>query len=351
MKIGVYALAKNEAENVARWETSCREADVRVVTDTGSTDQTRELLEAAGVTVATGAPLPWRWDEAHTLSLHHLPPDVDVAIRLDLDEELAPGWREAVETAWTPDTTALRYWYEWSDTVRFLSDRAHARSGYRWTGATHEGLVRWSGAECQTFAPGLVIRHHRQPGKRHAADLTLLRTAVAEAPNDARMRWYLARELDYARDATAAAAFTNYLAMPGGQPTERAYALRALARLEPEHQKRHLAAAILASPGEPDAYLALAKLAAAMPDHVATLYYARHAAACTPNAQTHASEPEAYGPLPHDLAATAAYQLGLHHEARGHAAAALEKNPGDPRLATNLALLSSLTAEPGPKAA
>ena len=38
MRIGVYALAKNVAGFVERWEGSCREADVRVVTDTGSSD-------------------------------------------------------------------------------------------------------------------------------------------------------------------------------------------------------------------------------------------------------------------------------------------------------------------------
>ena len=119
MKVAIYALAKNEAANVARWEESCRDADVRVVTDTGSADDTVQLLEAAGVTVARGAPIPWRWDDAHNLSLMHVPADVDVAIRLDLDEALDPGWRAALEAAWKPETTKLRYWYWWSDALRF----------------------------------------------------------------------------------------------------------------------------------------------------------------------------------------------------------------------------------------
>lgn len=351
MKIGVYALAKNEAANVARWEASCRDADVRVVTDTGSTDDTRDLLEAAGVTVATGAPTPWRWDDAHTLSLQHLPADLDVAIRLDLDEELAPGWRAAIESAWTPETTKLRYWYQWSRGLRFLSDRVHARAGYRWTGATHEGLVRWTGPDVQTFAPGLEIRHHREPGKKHSSDLTLLRQAVRESPTDARMAWYLARELDYCGDPGAADALRAYLAMPDGSPTERGYALRALARLEPANAKRHLAECILATPHEPEAYLALASMAADLGDQVAVLFYARHAAACSRDNMTHASDPKAYGALAHDLAATAAHQLGLHAEARDHAAKAAAAEPDDPRITRNHAILETLATEPGPRAA
>jgi hypothetical protein len=110
MIVGIYALAKNEAGNVAAWEASCRDADVRVVTDTGSTDDTVQLLEAEDVTVARGNVVPWRWDDAHNLSMQHLPSHVDVAIRLDLDEVLEPGWRDALEAAWKPETTKLRYW-------------------------------------------------------------------------------------------------------------------------------------------------------------------------------------------------------------------------------------------------
>jgi len=157
MRVAVYALARNEAANVAAWEASCRDADARVVTDTGSTDGTQEMLAAAGVTVVSGSPQPWRWDDAHNLSLMHVPADVDVCIRLDLDEQLDPGWREALEADWKPYTTKLRYWYHWSESVRFLCDRIHSRGGYRWTGATHEGLVRWSGDDVEAYSERLVI--------------------------------------------------------------------------------------------------------------------------------------------------------------------------------------------------
>lgn len=349
MKVAIYALAKNEAENVPRWEESCRDADYRVVTDTGSSDNTVELLEAAGVVVARGAPIPWRWDDAHNLSLMHAPADADVVIRLDLDEALDPGWRAALEADWKPETTKLRYWYWWSDVVRFRCDRIHSRHGYRWTGATHEGLVRWSGDEVQTPSDGVVIRHHRQPGKVHKTDLTLLRQAVRENPADARMQWYFARELDYADDAACVEEFGKYLAMTGGAPNERAYARRVLARRDEQRRPRHVLGAMVESPLEPEPFVHVASLAWGKHDAVGTLYWARQALHCSDENRSHTSDPVAYGDLPADLAYSAAYELGLFAEAAQHAAEAARRNPDEPRHAANVAAIGRMKEEDGPK--
>lgn len=350
MKVGIYALAKNEAANVPHWEESSREADVRVVTDTGSTDGTHELLATAGVTVSSGAPSPWRWDDAHNLSLSHVPVDVDVCIRLDLDEVLVPGWREALEAAWQPGTTKLRYWYQWSEAVRFQSDRVHARAGYRWCGATHEGLTCWHGSERLAFSEQFQIRHRRDPGKRHSTDLALLEQAVRETPTDVRMQWYLARELDYQADARAAEAFERYLETPGGVNTERAYARRMLARLQPDRRTKHLFAAMLESEHEPEAYLSCAEDARALGDTVAALHYARQAATCPPTSQTHASDPRAYGASAPQLAYECAWELGLFGEALEHAREAARRAPQDTMIVANLAYLERLSSEPGPRA-
>lgn len=350
MKVAIYALAKNESANIPRWEESCREADVRVVTDTGSSDGTPEMLESAGVTVAHGSPLPWRWDDAHNLSLMHVPGDVDVAIRLDLDEALDPGWREGLEADWKADTTKLRYWYWWSHDLRFLGDRVHARLGYRWQGATHEGLVRWSGEEVQDKSDRVVIRHHRQPGKQHKSDLTLLRQAVRENPVDARMQWYFARELGYAGDAECRDAFERYLRMPGGSPHERAYAHRMLAKLIPEKSPRHLLAALIESPHEPEVTLETAEKAWEMGDYVAALYWARQSASCPQENMCHASDPRSYSHVAHDLACSAAMKIGRYSEALAHAREAALRCPGDERLIGNLRLLETMETEDGPKA-
>ena len=326
MRIGIYALAKNESANVVSWHESSRDADVRVVTDTGSTDGTVQMLRDSGVDVAFGNIIPWRWDDAHNLSLQHLPADVDICIRLDLDEVLEPGWRAIVEAAWSGETTQLRYWYAWSSELNILSDRIHARSGYRWGGATHEGLVCWDGPHVQTVIDDTLIRHRRDPLKKHSTDLSLLRRSVIEAPHDARMKWYLARELDYAGDPEAAAIFAAYLDMPGGIPQERAYACRQLSLLEPQKARLWLQRAILESPMEPEGYLRLAHHYQEQHDPVGALFHARAAAECDRRAMSHASEPGAYGAYPCVVAARAAATLGLTDEAALHAKCAVGRD-------------------------
>lgn len=346
MKIAVYALAKNERKHVDEWAASCADADVRVVTDTGSTDGTVEALTAAGVTVATGNVIPWRWDDAHNLSLYHLPADVDVAIRLDLDERLAPGWRAAIERAWTGGVNNLRYKYVWSrhedgrEALVFLCDRVHARAGFRWTAPTHEGLTCWTGEKVAAVAEGLEIHHHRDPGKRHKSDLALLRVAVAEAPQDARAHWYLAREMQYEGMPEHAAAFAAYLKMPGGQATERAYALRALHAATGEERPLHQAAH--ECPGEPDAWERLALLRYNQGNYRECLAFAQ-AAIQANDPGTHATDPNARGRA-YDLASIAAWELGQRPEALTLAREAMARLPGDDRVRNNVAAMERLLA-------
>jgi len=347
MKIGVYALAKNERKHVEAWADSCREADVRVVTDTGSTDGTVEALQAAGVTVAHGYVVPWRWDDAHNLSLHHVPPDVDVCIRLDLDERLQPGWREVIEREWDADHNNLRYRYVWSwkadgsPGLVFYSDRIHARHGFRWAAATHEGLVCWNGEKRQKFVEGLEIHHHRDAGKKHKTDLALLKVAVREAPHDARAWWYLAREMEWAGDPQAAATFTHYLGMKGGIWTERAYAYRALFRLTGDEQHLHHAAK--EATGEPDAWQQLAFCHYKRQEWRECHAFAVQAINANDDG-THATDPEAKTKA-FDLASVAAWNLGLRPEALQLAREAVARCPGDPRLVSNVEAMERILQE------
>ena len=133
MKIAVYSIALNEAKFAERWADCAAEADYRVVADTGSTDDTVALLRGKGVDVQTISIRPWRFDRAREANLALVPADADVAICLDLDEVLLPGWRASLEKAWVPDTTRLRHPFVWNWTPdgkplnTLYGHRIHAR--------------------------------------------------------------------------------------------------------------------------------------------------------------------------------------------------------------------------------
>ena len=114
MKICVYAIAKNEESFVKRWVESMSEADLVIVLDTGSTDNTTKLLKEHGATVISEPILPWRFDIARNKSLALVPNDVDICVCTDLDEVFEAGWRKKLENHWTAETKRGQYRFTWS---------------------------------------------------------------------------------------------------------------------------------------------------------------------------------------------------------------------------------------------
>ena len=135
MKIAVYTIALNEISNVERYLASCADADTIVIADTGSTDGTREALQRGGAVTHSISVRPWRYDAARNAALALVPPDIDICFVVDLDEILAPGWRQAIESHWTERTTLGRYRYVYSHlpngapAVVFRGARMHVRFG------------------------------------------------------------------------------------------------------------------------------------------------------------------------------------------------------------------------------
>ena len=68
-KICVYAISKNEEKYAEKWFNSMKEADEIYVLDTGSTDNTVNILKNLGAHVETKIISPWRFDVARNLCL------------------------------------------------------------------------------------------------------------------------------------------------------------------------------------------------------------------------------------------------------------------------------------------
>lgn len=340
MRVAVYCAAKNELKHVEAWFESCKDADVIVCADTGSTDGTREKMSALGVSVTDARILPWRFDDAFNFAMYLLPEDVDVCIRLDLDERLASGWRDGLAAAWTEETTRLRYPYVWNWNPdgtpgrQWYGDRIHRRHGYRWVGATHEALCSRL-PEVHTFTDNLQIHQFPDP-KEKKNDLSLLIEATNEHPHDARFWAYLGREYYYRGDyPSATETYKKFLGMSWDK-VERGQAMINLSVTDGDNRVFWLKMAAMECPNHREPLVALAHHYYELMDWRQSYKYATDALSITKHPMDYTCTPEAWGALPHDLASIAAWHLGLKDVATEQVQIAISKSPCDKRLQSNL---------------
>jgi glycosyltransferase involved in cell wall biosynthesis len=344
MKIGIYGPALNEIKHIDRWYESCKDADVICIADTGSTDGTKERLIELGVRVTDIRIKPWRFDLAFNVAMSLLPDDVDVCIRLDMDERLQPGWRAALEAAWTPETTRLRYPYIWnwnpdgSPGRRWYGDRIHARSNYYWQGATHEGLVTRTDGDHHTFTDALQIWQFPD-AKDKKQDLRLLLEATREYPHDARLMAYLGREYMYQKmPEDSIRVYKKFLGISADR-VERGLAMRNLATVDTLNKEYWLKSACLETPGHREPLLALAQMYHDCEQWSECYDHAKRALDIIQHPMDYSCEPEAWSWQPYDLASLGAWNMRLYAEALDLAEQAHMENPDDARLATNVRLI------------
>lgn len=354
MKVAVYTISKNEEKFVKRWMDSMREADVVLVADTGSTDRTVELLRAEGAIVHQVSVQPWRFDIARNASMHLLPADIDVCVCTDLDEVLHAGWRAALEKAWTPETTRLRYQYTWSFNedgspgITYWYDKIHSRDGYRWVLPVHEVLA-YTGEEVQSWSSEIKLEHHPDPTKSRSSYLPLLELAAREKPTCDRTMHYLGREyMYYGRHMEALMTLEKHLNMPTTTwAQERCASMRFISRCQVALNNLTLAEhwalrACAESPGDREPWVELAKVFQLMNDHAGMYYATSRALAIKERTSTYICEPFAWNHEVYDLASIGAWYIGLKDEAIELGAHAAGLNPGDARLAKNVTIMELL---------
>ena len=349
MKIAVYAIAKNEAKFVNRFMAAAADADCIIVADTGSTDDTRGLLSVAEAGLRSISIQPFRFDDARNAALALVPADVDVCFAMDLDEVMQPGWREEIERLWVPgETTYMRYLFDWGDGIQFYSDKIHARHGYRWHHPCHEALRADRIEEKFVSTDKLLVVHKPDPAKSRGQYLELLRLATKEDPNCPRNAFYFSRELGFAGlwDECIEQS-KRYLALPEAKwLQERAWAMRNLSRCyqakEDAARALHWARRAVAEYSEQrEGWCDLSLLCYKLGTWEECLGAALSALRITEKELVHTTDPKCWGPMPHDLASIAAWNLGYREAAIRHGTDALALAPADPRLKGNVDLMIS----------
>lgn len=344
MKIGVYAICKNEAQFVKRFCDSAKDADHILIVDTGSTDDTVKISQECGATVHTIGISPWRFDHARNAALALVPADIDICVSLDLDEVLEPGWREEIERVWADSTTRLRYMYDWGNGVSFLYEKIHSRHGYHWHHPCHEyPRPDKRTTEIWGQTDKLLVRHLPDKEKSRGQYLDLLDLSVKEDPDCPRNAFYYARELSfYGRWEEAIVECNRYLALPGATwDTERSYAYRVIGKSQDGLGRPDLAEAAYQrscaeAPHKREPWVSLAELYYRQNKWEDCYAAAKRAVSISDMLPDYTRDQNAWGSHPHDLAAISAWRLGLRDEAIEQGTIALGKSPDDERLATNL---------------
>lgn len=344
MKIAVYAISKNEAHFVKRFCESAKDADLILIADTGSTDDTAIVAAECGAVVQDICITPWRFDTARNAALALVPRDIDVCISLDLDEVLEPGWREEIERVWKEGTTRLRYYFDWGCGIKFLYEKIHARHGYLWHHPCHEYPVP-DGRITEVWAQTdkLLVSHHPDPTKSRGQYLDLLAVSVKEDPRCPRNAFYYARELTfYQKWHEGIDALNKYLAMPEATwPNERCYAYRLLGKCYSElgqsvQAEKYWLKACSEAPNTREPWCELAMLYYRQSRWAECYAASMRALSIKDRALVYTCDPAVWGHWPHDLAAISAWHLGLKETAIEQGELAVVASPDDQRLADNL---------------
>lgn len=344
MKIAVYAIAKNEQHFVQRFCDSAKDADLILIADTGSTDQTVAEAIRCGAIVHEISIKPWRFDKARDVALSLIPADIDVCISLDLDEVLEDGWREEVERCWQPNTTRMRYKFDWSNNIIFYSDKIHSRTGYFWKHPCHETLT----AEARTVeqwasTDQLLITHKPDDTKNRSQYMPLLELAAIEDQHCERNAFYFARELVFTRQwQRAITALQRYLDMPKASwDYERSYAMRLMGQSyealsdNANSLKWYLKACAEAS-NTREGWLDLAQYYYRQEAWLDCYTAIKKVLGITERQYVYTSDPKSWTELPYDLGSIAAWNLGFKDESVLLLKKAIEYNPNDERLKNNL---------------
>jgi len=353
MKIAAYTISLNEIKHCERWAESVKDADYRVVLDTGSTDGTVAKLRELGVTVHEQQFTPWRFDHARNAALACVPSDADICISQDMDEFLEEGWRAKMTAAWQADTTRLAYTYVFDYRVGganegYRMDKIHARNGYTWRRPVHETV--WSTLGYENIAEDLSIKLNQIQDRNKPTRsnyLPLMQIATQEDPMDSQLGFWYGRELMYAnRHDDAVRELERYLSLDSSKwPIERSEAMIYIARMSDSRRLEYLQRALISAPERRQVWLELARYYYGKQDWHGLLWACGSGLDKSRRDHSYLDHVDAWGNQLQDFGSIAAANLGWYKKSVEWCQAAINIQPTDDRLRNNLQWMQSKLEE------
>ncbi len=351
MKICVYAICKNEEKFIERWYESVKEADGIYVLDTGSTDNSVNLLESLGVVVRQEIINPWRFDVARNKSLEMIPDEFDICICLDLDEVLEKGWYQNIKSLWKDGLTRLRYVYNWSldknnqPIISFYGEKIHKRKGFTWVNPVHE-ILKYKGEEKYLYTDKVIVNHYPDSKKSRSSYLPLLELAVKEDPSNDRNMHYLGREyMYYGKYEDAISTLERHLSLESATwKDERCASMRFIARCymklnRPREALMWSNLAIKESPYLRDAYMEKALITYELKKFKETEKLCREALKIKKHPKTYINEVFTTDLNIYDILSVVCFYNGKYRSSLRYVKLALELDKDNERLISNKRLI------------
>ena len=356
-KIAVYAMTKNEEQFAANWYDNVSEADYVTVLDTGSTDNTVEILRSKGAIVETKVISPWRFDVARNESMRLIPADADICVCVDLDELFEPGWAENLRDYWTDDTEKMKYLYSWShdengySKMQIWYEKIHDNSGnWYWAMPVHEALTfKLDRDPVISFMPEdrLHLHHYPDLTKSRGQYLTLMRMAIEENPDNYIQNYYYGRELMYYKHwQQAINQLEKVVKMTGSLPANQAAAYGFLGNCyvqigDIKKAELNYIEATHYVLGVREPYINLMSFYYSQGRFYSLIDIGLKTLQIQKNKTEWYENSENYRQLPHDYLSIAFYSIGKYQEAYEHIKLALDYKPHDERLQNNLKLIEN----------
>ena len=225
LTLTVYAICKDEINNVERFLNSFIKADYLCILDTGSTDGTWEYLQEAqnkysNLIIDQKIISPWRYDKARNESMTLIPKETDIFFMADLDEEIKEdNWVGEVKGAWDPLFSRGMYDYyrdldDQGNILRTIKEyRIHNREWVRWINIVHEAIVKEDGEKrffMESCNPmNIKVWHYSKHKETNYCELC--EQDLLEYPDDWTMRLQLAIEYEVLKDNESAVKHYNYI--------------------------------------------------------------------------------------------------------------------------------------------
>lgn len=355
LKICVYAISKNEEKFVKRWMNSIKDADEIFVLDTGSTDNTVNLLKEMGAKVKTKIIKPWRFDTARNESLKLIPEDYDVCVCLDIDEIISKGWREEIEKIWINGVNHLKYNYNWSHDennkplVNFYIEKIHSRHGFKWIHPVHEVLTCTKDKEIWATTDKITVDHYPDNNKSRSSYLPLLEMSVEEDPEDDRNMHYLGREyMYYGKYNKAIDTLIKHLNLKKATwKDERCASMRFISRCYKElkrfdEAKMWITKAIGEAPYLREPYVEAALLSYELKEWSSVIFYCNLALQIKEKSKSYINEPSSWDGTIYDLKSIAYYYCNDKEKAIENINIALNYDNKNERLINNKIIFENM---------